>query len=56
MQRTAHKDLVHFRPAYAVVAIFLQFKGLVNKITGKYNEKYQQRWSSLKLTDTARSN
>lgn len=39
MQKTAHKDLIYFRPADAVVAIFLQFKGLVNKITGKRSEK-----------------
>ena len=43
MQKTARIDLIYFRPADVVVAIFLQFKGLVNKITGKYNEKYQQR-------------
>ena len=43
MRKTAHTYLIYFRPADAVVAIFLQFNGLVNKITGKYSENYQQR-------------
>ena len=52
MQKTSHIYLIYFRPADA---ISLQLHGLVNKITGKYSESYQQRQSSLKLTDTARS-
>lgn len=43
MQKTAHIYLIYFRPADAMVAIFLQFSGLINKITGKYSESYQQR-------------
>lgn len=35
MQKTAHIDLIYFRPADAVVPIFLQSKGLANKIIGK---------------------
>lgn len=39
MQKTTHIDLIYFRPSDTAVAIFLQFKGLGNKITGKYIEK-----------------
>ena len=43
MQKTSHIYLIYFRPADAAVAISLQLHGLVNKITGKYSENYQQR-------------
>lgn len=43
MQKTAHIYLIYFRHDDAVVAIFLQFKGLINRITGNCSEKYQQR-------------
>lgn len=33
-QKTAHIYLIYFRPADAMVAVFLQYKGLVNKIIG----------------------
>lgn len=55
MQKTAHIDLIYCRLADAVVAIFLYYKGLVNKITEKCSEKCQQRHSSLKPTDIVRS-
>lgn len=43
MHKTAHIYLIYFRHDDAVVAIFLQFKGLINRITGNCSEKYQQR-------------
>lgn len=55
MQKTAHIDLIYCRPADALVAIFLYYKGLVNKITGKCSEKCQQKQSSLRPTDIVRS-
>lgn len=39
MQKTAYIDLIYFWPSDTAVAIFLQFKGLGNKITRKCIEK-----------------
>lgn len=37
--KTTHIDLIYFWPSDTAVAIFLEFKDLVNKITGKCSEK-----------------